>query len=174
MGFHHVAITTRDCLASHRFYSECMGFELAKVEVGPCGKTGFAKHLFYDTGDGTMMAIWDLHDDGLPEEWPTGIATGLSLPIWTNHIAFQARDLADLERRRERWLTHGVGVMEVDHGWCHSIYARDPNDVMVEFCTSTRVLNAVDRDEALALLHDPAPTIGAAATPIFHRPEAKS
>jgi len=150
-----------------------MGFELAKVEVGPCGESGFAKHLFYDTGDGGMMAIWDLHDDSLPEAGPTGIATGLGLPIWSNHIAFLAQAVADLERRRERWLAHGVSVMEVDHGWCHSIYARDPNDVMVEFCTSTRTLSAADREEALNLLQDPAPPVRAAATPIFHRPEAK-
>ena len=46
----------------------------------------------------------------------------------------------------------GVDVMEVDHGWCTSIYARDPNGIMVEFCTSTRELTADDRREALRLL----------------------
>ena len=51
MGFHHVAIATRDVDATHRFYSEAMGFELVKVEVGPAGESGFAKHLFYDTGN---------------------------------------------------------------------------------------------------------------------------
>ena len=173
MGFHHVAITTNDCRASHRFYTECMGFELAKVEVGPCGESGFAKHLFYETGDGGMMAIWELHDESLPEDGATGIATGLGLPIWSNHIAFQARDLADLERRRERWLAHGISVMEVDHGWCHSIYARDPNDVMVEFCTSTRALTATDREEAQRLLEDPAPAVPETPQPIFHRPATK-
>ena len=169
MGFHHVAIATRDCLATHRFYNDCTGFELVKVEVGPSGDEGFAKHLFYDTGDGAMMAIWDLHDASLPQDWQTGIATGLGLPIWTNHIAFMARNLEDLEARRERWLAHDISVMEVDHGWCHSIYATDPNDVMVEFCTSTRELNAEDRAEALALLHDPAPSVRAIPTPTFHR-----
>ena len=173
MGFHHVAITTRDCPATHRFYSESTGFELVKVEVGPSGETGFAKHLFYDTGDGAMMAIWELHDDSLPEDWSTGIATGLGLPVWTNHIAFQAQGLADLEARRERWLAHDVSVMEIDHGWCHSIYATDPNGVMVEFCTSTRELTAEDRKEALALLSDPAPPVKQAATPIYHRPKAE-
>ncbi|MGE4653349.1 MAG: VOC family protein [Myxococcota bacterium] len=174
MGFHHVAITTQDCSATHRFYTESTGFELVKVEVGPSGESGFAKHLFYDTGDGTMMAVWELHDDSLPENWSTGIATGLGLPIWTNHIAFLARDVADLEARRERWLAHGVSVMEVDHGWCHSIYANDPNGVMVEFCTSTRELTAEDREEALALLHDPAPRVKEMPTPIFHRSKEKS
>jgi hypothetical protein len=46
-----------------------MGFELVKVAVGPAGKRGFAKHLFYDTGNGELIAFWDLHD---PISRPTG------------------------------------------------------------------------------------------------------
>ena len=34
MGIHHMAFATRDAEATHRFYSEAMGFELVKVEVG--------------------------------------------------------------------------------------------------------------------------------------------
>ena len=33
MAFHHVAIATRDLDATHRFYSEAMGFELVRVEA---------------------------------------------------------------------------------------------------------------------------------------------
>ena len=35
MAFHHVALATRDTAATHRFYTEVMGFELVKVVVGP-------------------------------------------------------------------------------------------------------------------------------------------
>ena len=28
-------------------------------------------------------------------------------------------------------------LMEVDHGWCHSLYYLDPNGIMVEFCRDT-------------------------------------
>ncbi len=35
MAFHHVAITTKDLDATHRFYTEAMGFELVKVEAQP-------------------------------------------------------------------------------------------------------------------------------------------
>ena len=31
MGFHHVALATHDTAATHRFYTEVMGFELVKV-----------------------------------------------------------------------------------------------------------------------------------------------
>ena len=169
MGYHHVAITTRDVKASHEFYTGAMGFELVKVQVGPSGERGFAKHLFYDTGEGQMFAIWDFHDPDLAPDFPTDISTGLGLPVWANHIAFYARDLADVERRRERWLAHGVDCMEIDHGWCTSIYAKDPNGILVEFCTSTRELNAADREEALRRLADPAPERDENPTPKYYR-----
>jgi catechol 2,3-dioxygenase-like lactoylglutathione lyase family enzyme len=152
MGFHHVAIATRDVKATHAFYTGAMGFALAKVEIAPAGKAGWAKHLFYDTGDGEMIAFWDFHDAELPPEWSPAISDGLGLPHWANHIAFDARDRADLDARRGRWLEHGCDVMEVDHVWCVSIYTNDPNGVMVEFCTTTRPLGAADRAEALRLL----------------------
>ena len=66
MSFHHVAIATRDVKATHAFYTGPMGFSLAKVEVAPSGERGWAKHLFYDTGNGEMIAFWDLHDPELP------------------------------------------------------------------------------------------------------------
>lgn len=159
MAFHHVAIATRDIKATHEFYTGAMGFSLAKVEVAPAGEKGFAKHLFYDTGGGGLIAFWDFHDAGLPETWPSAISEGLGLPIWANHIAFEARDLADLAVRRERWLDHGHDVQEIDHVWCTSIYTTDPNGILVEFCTTTRAFTPQDRDDAQRLLADPSPAL---------------
>jgi hypothetical protein len=59
-----------------------------------------------------------------------------------------AESRADLDGHRERWLAHGRDVMEIDHGWCTSIYALDPNEILVEFCVTTRALDAADREEA--------------------------
>jgi catechol 2,3-dioxygenase-like lactoylglutathione lyase family enzyme len=158
MGYHHLALATRDLKATHEFYTAAMGFTLVKVAVGPAGKRGFAKHLFYDTGNGELIAFWDLHDPDLREDWNPAIATGLGLPVWTNHVAFHADDRAELDRRREHWLAHGVDVMEVDHGWCVSIYATDPNGILVEFCATTDP-DFADRAEAERLLADPAPPL---------------
>ena len=156
MGYHHLALATRDIKATHEFYTAAMGFELVKVAVGPAGKRGFAKHLFYDTGNGELMAVWDFHDPDLAPDWSPAIATGLGLPIWSNHIAFHASDRADLDRRRDRWLAHGADVMEIDHDWCVSIYTTDPNGILVEFCLTTDE-NFADTEEALRLLADPSP-----------------
>ena len=168
MGFHHLAIATRDLKATHEFYTGPMGFELVRVEVARSGEEGWAKHVFYDTGDGTMFAIWDLHDESLPAEWSPAISEGLGLPPWVNHIAFDAPDLDDLAARRQCWLDHGLHVMEIDHRWCTSIYTTDPNRILVEFCTTTREFDTSDREEAARLLVESAPSLGDPPKEIIH------
>jgi catechol 2,3-dioxygenase-like lactoylglutathione lyase family enzyme len=169
MGFHHLAIATKDAKATHAFYTGAMGFELVKVEVARAGKRGWAKHLFYDTGNGEMIAFWDFHDAGLPDDWSPALSDGLGLPHWANHVAFHARDQGDLAARRLRWLDHGCDVTEVDHGWCTSIYTNDPNGILVEFCTTTRALGRADREEAARLLDASSPALAEQKPPRLFR-----
>ena len=64
-------------------------------------------------------------------------AIGMGLNLDVNHGAFAA----DEERARqaeERLAADDiVPLMEVDHGWCVSLYYLDPNGIMVEFCRDT-------------------------------------
>jgi catechol 2,3-dioxygenase-like lactoylglutathione lyase family enzyme len=146
-----------------------MGFELVKVVVARSGKNGFAKHVFYDTGDGRLMAFWDMHDDSLPEGWNPAIATGLGLPLWTNHIAFGADGEAGLDACKQRWLDQGIDVLEIDHEWCRSVYTTDPNGILVEFCTTTRAFDPAEIAEAARLLADPNPEVPPVPTTRIHR-----
>ena len=165
MGFHHVAIATRDLAGTHTFYTEAMGFELVRVEVVPYPGDGWARHLFYDTGNGEMFAVWDLHGALVPDFDPA-VSTGLGLPNFVNHIAFASADLDDLDRRKERWLAHGHDVVRIDHGWCTSVYTDDPNGIMVEFCCTTRAFTADDHRAAHELLAASAPAIDKTDPPI--------
>jgi catechol 2,3-dioxygenase-like lactoylglutathione lyase family enzyme len=153
MGVHHIAIAVKDMEATHRFYTEAMGFELVKVEVVP-QRGGFARHAFYSTGSACdqLIAFWDLANVPLPREWKTDICRGLGLDPLTNHLAFSASDVDDLARRRERWLALGHDVLEIDHGWIRSIYTEDPDGIAVEFAVITKPLAEQDAAEALGLL----------------------
>jgi catechol 2,3-dioxygenase-like lactoylglutathione lyase family enzyme len=173
MAFHHLAIATRDIDATHAFYSDAMGFDLVKANVGPTEK-GWAKHLFYDTGGHGLIAFWDLHDESVPDTWSPAISTGLGLPMWTNHIAFDAADLDDLASRRQRWLDHGHTVSEIDHGWCTSIYTVDPNGILVEFCTTTAAFTPDDRIRALDVLRAGSPDVEAMPEAKIYRPTTVS
>ncbi len=170
MAFHHVAVATRDIDATHRFYTEAMGFTLVKTVAARTGSPGggWAKHLFYDTGGGGLLAVWDLHDDTIRSDFDPAISKGLGLPEWVNHIAFDAPDVEDFDDRRRRWQEHGIEVVELDHGWCRSIYATDPNGILVEFCTTTVAFTAADATEAQRLLAAERPELETLPEMTFH------
>lgn len=158
MGISHLALAVKDMAATHRFYTEAMGFELVKVEIVPRAE-GFARHVFYSTGSATdqLIAFWDLAAVPGNENLHTDICRDLGLDPLTNHVAFQAADPADIERRKQRWLDFGVPVMEIDHGWIHSIYTEDPDGIAVEFAVITRAFTAADAAMASELLTSPDP-----------------
>lgn len=136
-GLHHVAYACRDIHETHRFYEELMGFKLVHTEVEKFDNGGFFRHTFYDMGDGNCIAFFDVHGVGEKEGWSSEISKGLGLPVWVNHIAFKA-DEEQQNAVRERMTAAGVKpLMEVDHGWCHSLYYVDPNGIMVEMCRDT-------------------------------------
>lgn len=171
MAFHHVALATKDLEATHRFYTEAMGFTLVKVVVAPGeGPGAWSRHVFYDTGGNGMLAFWDLHDASIGDEYRTDLAKSLGLPTWVNHMAFDAATLDELEARKTRWREHGITVVEVDHGFCTSIYATDPNKIMVEFCCTTRPFSAAELDDAEGLLRAESPQVEPAPEPRIFPP----
>ncbi len=154
MSYHHVAIATRDMQATHKFYTEAMGFELVRVEKAQTGEEAWAKHFFYDTGNGEMMAFWEIHDNSIDADFPTAISEGLGLPKWANHIAFGKNSTEELDTARKRINQAGYDVTEIDHHWCTSIYVDDPNGIMVEFCVTTRAFDEEDKRRALQALSE--------------------
>jgi len=159
MSYHHLALAARDMAAIHHFYEEVMGFELVKVEVAPVPEGGWAKHFFYrmDGDDSRFIAFWELHDVPGTEAIETNISRAAGVPDFINHIAFTVPTADELDRRKARWLADGHDVLEIDHGWCHSIYTKDPNENLVEFCLTTGSFTADDRAAAVAALTATAP-----------------
>ncbi len=154
MGYHHLALATKNIKAIHHFYEEVMGFQLVKVEVAPSPEGGWAKHFFYRMEDNSkFIAFWEIHD--LPEvdpDFETNISKAAGLPDHINHLAFDVADLSELNLRKNQWLDSGCDVLEVDHNWCRSIYTKDPNDNLVEFCLTTGEFDKEDRAFALKQL----------------------
>lgn len=149
MAYHHLAVVTRDMKAIDRFYREVMGFDLRKVEVAPTPVGGFAKHFFYEIEPDRFIAFWELHGDAFAHVKDTGLSTAAGLPEWVNHISFHSPSLEHMRERRDRWLAGGHDVMEIDHNWCHSVYTRDPNGTLVEYCVTTGAFTEEDRQIAL-------------------------
>ena len=170
MGLHHVALATKDLAATHAFYTGAMGFELVKVVAAPTPKGGWSKHVFYDTGGQGMIAFWELHDATIGDAWKADLSKSLGLPVWVNHLAFDAPTLLALEASKQRWREHGITVAEVDHGFCTSIYAVDPNGIMVEFCCTTRAFTPEEVADASRLLLSERPELEPDVEPRVYPP----
>ena len=175
MGYRHLAFASRDMQATQHFYADVLGFELVKAVAAPTDRPGgWAKHLFYAIGDhdgsenaGALIAFWELHDERMTDN-DTAISTGLGFEAWVNHVAFAADDLDDIARRRTQWLDAGVDVMEIDHGFCTSIYTMDPNGILVEFCTDTAPYTQADKDRAEQILRSDDPDLESPPPPFSH------
>jgi catechol 2,3-dioxygenase-like lactoylglutathione lyase family enzyme len=152
MGFHHVAYACRDVEATRHFYEDLLGFPLVHTEVDRV-KHGRFRHLFFDLGDGSSIAFFDIEGVGEQPDWRADVSTGNGLPVWVNHVAFDANSERQ-DEVRARMTAEGVALlMEVDHGWCQSLYYTDPNGIMVELCRNTPGV-PVDPGKAHALLAD--------------------
>ena len=95
MGYHHLALVTRDIKAIHAFYEGVMGFELVKVEVQPQPEGGWVKHFFYRMEDDSkFIAFWELHDVPGVEDPETDLSRAAG-------VTTGAFDEADRERALE-------------------------------------------------------------------------
>lgn len=149
-GLHHVAYAARDMEATHQFYGEVLGLKLSHTELTPYDQ-GWFRHAFYECGDGSCLAFFDLHGVGEPDPIRTAISTDLGLPMWVNHLALAV----DAEQKATIVARAGnLGVeplVELDHGWCVSTYFEDPNGILVELCLDNPGM-PVDPAEAARLL----------------------
>ena len=172
MGYHHLALAARDMQAIHAFYEGVMGFELVKVEVAPVQEGGWAKHFFYRMEDDSkFIAFWELHDVPGQDAMETNLSKAAGVPQAINHIAFDVHSTEDLEMRRDQWRRAGLRVLEIDHNWCRSVYATDPNGNMVEFCLTTGEFSADDRAFAVEALSAPElPLSKAPGSVVVHEP----
>lgn len=176
MAYHHLALAARDMAAIHHFYETVMGFELVKVEIAPVMGGGWGKHFFYrmDGDDSRFIAFWELNDTPDAERYLYDLNAAANMPMGTNHYSFAVSSREELDGWRERWTAHGLDVLEIDHNWCRSVYTRDPNDNMVEFCLTTGSFTSVDRERALAALGERAMQPSPAPAEMKHWPAAKA
>ncbi len=174
MAYHHLALATKDMSAMHNFYESIMGFHLVKVEIAPINEGGWAKHFFYSMNkeDSCFIAFWELHDVHGCEDMETNLSKAAGLPDPINHYSFSVNSIEELNARKETWVNAGLEVLEIDHNWCRSIYSRDPNDNVVEFCLTTIKFTDEDREHALHALHTEEVDFSAPPGEIlYHKPQ---
>jgi catechol 2,3-dioxygenase-like lactoylglutathione lyase family enzyme len=146
-GVHHVGLVTLNIDRTIEFYTKKLGWEIGWCDIIEEPGGGKIKHVFFDTGDGTLIAFMSPEKfPGVPAEFSTDINAAQNLPNAFYHHAFRCDSVEELERKREELVGKGIDVTVVmDHEWCKSIYFRDPNGLQLEYCATVRPFNAGDK-----------------------------
>jgi catechol 2,3-dioxygenase-like lactoylglutathione lyase family enzyme len=156
-GVHHIGLATLDIDRTIEFYTKKMGWEIGWCDIIEPPEGGKIKHVFFDTGDGTFVAFMCPEKvPGIPTEWATDINSAQNLPGAFYHFAFWVDDIEELERKRAELVGKSIDVTAVvDHEWCRSIYFRDPNGLLLEYCATVRKFNQDDK----AMVHHDQPGV---------------
>lgn len=129
-GLHHFAWRCRDAEETRHFYEDLLGLPLAHIiqedRVPSTGEYCPYVHIFFELGDGSFIAFFDLGDDLAAEPSP-------NTPSWVNHLALRVESVEKVHEAKGRLEAAGVEVVGVtDHGFIQSIYFFDPNGIRLE------------------------------------------
>lgn len=134
-GINHLALATSDMDSTIRFWRDLLGMRL----VAGLGHPGY-RHYFFELTDNDMVAFFEWPDvEKIPEK-DHGVPVKGSFGF--DHVSFEVSSDDDLWELKDRIEAAGFWVSEVlDHGFIHSIYTFDPNNIAIEFSAPSKKLN---------------------------------
>jgi catechol 2,3-dioxygenase-like lactoylglutathione lyase family enzyme len=126
-GINHLAMVTKDMAATIRFWRDLLGMRL----VAGLGRPGY-RHYFFEISVHDMIAFFEWPDvEKIPEKDHGVPVKG---PFAFDHVAIEVESNDDLWELKERFEAADIWVSEIiDHGFIHSVYAFDPNNIAIEF-----------------------------------------
>lgn len=134
-GINHLAMVTGDMDATIRFWRDLLGMRM----VAGLGRPGF-RHYFFEMSEHDMIAFFEWPDVEPLEEKDHGAP--VKGPFAFDHIAFGVASDDDLWELKAKLEAADMWVSEViDHGFIHSIYAFDPNNIAIEFSAEVDSVN---------------------------------
>jgi len=151
---YHFAYPCRDAEETRHFYEDILGVPLVNCmlsdQVPSTGELAPYAHFFFELGDGSYIAFFDLGNDEKPAPSP-------NTPGWVQHFAMETDSVASVLRMHARLKSFGVEVLgPVDHGFVRSIYFFDPNGLRLEIAARTEEPGFIEKAKAEAhgLLQD--------------------
>jgi catechol 2,3-dioxygenase-like lactoylglutathione lyase family enzyme len=150
---HHNAYVTRDQEATRRFYEDLIGLPLLATWCEADELFGAERvycHTFFGLADGSALAFFQFAN---PEDQELFGPPMPDTPF--THIAL-AVDGDTQEQIQRRLLDAGYAEPDtfvLEHGYCRSLYARDPNGLLIEFTVDHPAaddISAVRRGQAHA------------------------
>ena len=169
-GINHLVFATPDIQETIRFWRDLLGLRLL---LG-MGRPGM-RHYFFQVSATDMIAFFEWSDVERIPERDHGVP--VKGPFGFDHVSLDTPSLDDLWELYDTLDAAGFWVSEIiDHGFIHSLYAFDPNNIPIEFsCPSEVDIRAeprmLDRDPPPAALEGPDPVPGIWPTVTSPTPE---
>ncbi|MGH6937748.1 VOC family protein [Hypericibacter sp.] len=142
---HHHAVRTNDMEATRHFYEDIVGMPLVsalKEKTHTAGRETPFLHCFFEMGDGGCLAFFQFLPDAMEP------ASNLPPDGIDHHIAMAVPDFDDIVTLKTRFDMLELANCGIDHGFCYSLYVRDPNGMLVEFVSDAE--NELEINEAAA------------------------
>lgn len=134
-GINHLAMATGDMDGTIRFWRDLLGMRL----VAGLGHPGY-RHYFLEISEHDMIAFFEWPDVEPLEEKDHGFP--VKGPFAFDHISFEVESDEDLWELKDTLEAADFWCSEVvDHGFIHSIYAFDPNNIAIEFSAPVAEVN---------------------------------
>ena len=130
---HHNAYVTRDQEKTRRFYEDIIGMPLIATWCESdelFGKVRTYCHTFFGMADGGALAFFQFADPNDQAEF------GPQMPASPFHhiaLAVDAQTQAAIEKRIAAAGIEPPDTFVLEHGYCRSVYVKDPNDLILEF-----------------------------------------
>jgi glyoxylase I family protein len=127
---HHHAIRTKDMVKTRHFYEDLLEMPLVgtwKEGIDPA--TGLPSpylHCFFELADHSALAFF-LFAPGGREDPPLTPQDALD-----HHISLAVDSFRDVLAVKARLDANNYKCAVMDHGYCFSLYVRDPNEMLVE------------------------------------------
>lgn len=134
-GINHLALATGDMTATIRFWRDLLGMRL----VAGLGRSGYRQY-FFEISPQVLLLFFEWpeakpmveKDHGVPVKGPVGF----------DHVAIGVASDDDLWALKDRLESADIWVSEmIDHGFIHSIYSFDPNNIPIEFSAPVAGVN---------------------------------
>lgn len=134
-GINHLAMVTNDMKKTIRFWRDLLGMRL----IAGLGRPGY-RHYFFEISDHDMIAFFEWpHAEPIPEKDHGVPVKG---PVAFDHVSIGVASDSDLWELKDRLESADIWVSEViDHGFIHSIYSFDPNNIPIEFSAPNEQVN---------------------------------
>ncbi len=126
-GVNHLALVTGDMDMTIRYYRDLLGMRL----VAGLGKSGY-RHYFFSISETDLIAFFEWPEVSKPAVKDHGVP--VKGPAAFDHVSIGVQDREELIELKNRLSAAGFWVSEIiDHGFIHSIYSFDPNNIPIEF-----------------------------------------